>query len=145
MLTSAAASPTGFPFKVAELDGTLSETEVYENRERVCNMGFLRHLYKKEDGSLGYRCPAEPVDQYIGKGGKIEDTENRTCLCNNLFATAGFPMHRKDGTVEPVVVTTGADLQGIVRLLKPGKLTYSAADVLNYLTGSQPKADAASA
>jgi nitronate monooxygenase len=143
--TSAAASPTGFPFKVAKLEGTLSDREVYNKRNRVCDLGFLRQPYKKDNGELGYRCPAEPVDQYVSKGGKEEDTQNRSCLCNNLFATAGFPMHRKDGSVEPGIVTTGADLQSIVRLLKPGKLSYSAEDVLNYLTGKSTKANTAQA
>ncbi|MBN1122261.1 MAG: nitronate monooxygenase [Anaerolineae bacterium] len=143
--TSPAASPTGFPFKVAKLEGTLSDREVYDARNRVCDLGFLRQPYKKENGELGYRCPAEPIDQYVSKGGKEEDTENRSCLCNNLFATAGFPMHRKDGSVEPGIVTTGDDLPNIVRLLKPGKLSYTAEDVLNYLTGKPPKADAAPA
>ena len=28
---------------------------------RVCDLGILRQLYKRPDGSVGYRCRAEPV------------------------------------------------------------------------------------
>ena len=43
------------------MEDTLSEVEVYDQRKRVCNLGYLRTAYKKEDGSLGYRCASEPV------------------------------------------------------------------------------------
>uniref|UniRef100_A0AAU2JUE2 2-nitropropane dioxygenase n=1 Tax=Streptomyces sp. NBC_00049 TaxID=2903617 RepID=A0AAU2JUE2_9ACTN len=36
------ASPTSFPFKVAELAGTVSDPEVAAARRRVCDLGFLR-------------------------------------------------------------------------------------------------------
>jgi nitronate monooxygenase len=39
--TDALASPTGFPFKVLRLKGSLSEQEVYHQRERVCDLGYL--------------------------------------------------------------------------------------------------------
>ena len=104
--TDPVASPTGFPFKVVQVDGTLSDVNVYNQRERLCDIGYLRHLYKLPDGSLGYRCPAEPVDQYVKKGGAIEDTVGRMCLCNNLGAAAGFPQQRRDGYVEPPLVTS---------------------------------------
>ena len=63
------ASPTGFPFKVLELPATLSEAEVYEQRTRVCDLGYLRQAYRTEDGTVGYRCAAEPVADYVAKGG----------------------------------------------------------------------------
>ncbi len=136
--TSAVASPTGFPFKVVELEGSLSEAEVYEARSRICDIGFLRHLYKEESGRVGYRCPAEPIDQYLRKGGQQADAESRVCLCNNLFASAGLPQHRKDGYVEPPIVTSGDDLINIGQLLKPGKTSYSAKEVIDYLLGETP-------
>jgi NAD(P)H-dependent flavin oxidoreductase YrpB (nitropropane dioxygenase family) len=69
VFTDPQASPTGFPFKMARLPGSLSEPEVYAARERICDLGYLRHPYRKEDGSIGYRCPAEPPDNYLRKGG----------------------------------------------------------------------------
>lgn len=133
VLTSPVASPTGFPFKVVPVEGTLTEASVYEARERVCDLGFLRHLYKTEDGKIGYRCPAEPVDQYLKKGGKEEDTVGRTCLCNNLGATAGFPNHRRSGYIEPALITSGDDLLNLKQFFRNGQTHYSAKDVIDYI------------
>ncbi|MFZ6027567.1 MAG: nitronate monooxygenase [Chloroflexota bacterium] len=135
VLTSALVSPTGFPFKVAQLAGTLSEVALYEARQRICDMGFLRTIFKKEDGAVGYRCAAEPVDDYVRKGGKEEDTVGRSCLCNNLAATAGYPQQRKDGSTELPLVTAGDDLASVVQFVRAGQTTYSAADVIDYLLG----------
>ena len=60
------------------------------NRCRVCDLGYLRHPYRKEDGTLGYRCPAEPVANYIRKGGQEQDAQGRKCVCNGLLATIGL-------------------------------------------------------
>lgn len=135
VFTSPVVSPTGFPFKVAQVDGTLSEPALYAARKRVCDLGFLRSLYKREDGTIGYRCAAEPVEEYVRKGGSAEETAWRSCLCNNLMATAGFPQRRKDGAVEPALVTLGDDLSGAARLAAGGD-DYSAADVMAYLLGA---------
>jgi NAD(P)H-dependent flavin oxidoreductase YrpB (nitropropane dioxygenase family) len=69
VFTDPVASPTGFPFKVLRLDGTLSDPAVYALRERRCDLGYLRELYRRSDGTIGYRCPAEPVEDYVRKGG----------------------------------------------------------------------------
>jgi nitronate monooxygenase len=136
--TSLVASPTGFPFKVAQLEGSLAEQAVYELRPRICDHGFLRTLFKRSDGTLGYRCPAEPVEAYLKKGGQIEETIGKMCLCNNLVATAGFPQRRKNGYVEPPLVTCGDDLSNIRQFLSSGKPGYSAKEVINYLLGKPP-------
>jgi nitronate monooxygenase len=133
VFTSPVVSPTGFPFKVAQVPGTLSERKVYEARPRICDMGFLRTLFKREDGTLGYRCSAEPVDDFVRKGGQAEDTIGRSCLCNNLGATAGFPQVRKDGYVELPLVTIGDDLATVGEFIPAGKLTYTAKDVIDRL------------
>jgi hypothetical protein len=112
---------------------TLSEQSVYEARPRICDMGFLRTIFKRDDGSFSYRCPAEPVDDYIRKGGQREDTMGRSCLCNNLGATAGFPQVRRDGFVEPPLITTGDDLVTAGQFVPAGKTTYSAKDVIDRL------------
>ncbi len=135
ILTSPTVSPTGFPFKVAKLEGTLSDHGLYEQRNRICDLGFLRILYKREDGTIGYRCSAEPVENYVKKGGAIEDTENRSCLCNNLTATAGFAQIRKDGYVEDPIITSGDDIVAAGQFIKEGKTHYSAEDVVRYLLG----------
>ena len=139
VLTSATASPTGFPFKIAQLEGTISDQAVYEARNRICDLGYLRMPHLREDGGVGYRCPAEPVDDYVSKGGKVEETVGRLCLCNHLGATAGFPRHRKDGYVEAPVVTSGDDLVGAGQYVPAGKSSYSAKDVIScLLSGLKP-------
>ncbi len=143
--TSPLASPTGFPFKVALLDGTMSDPEAYGMRNRICDLGFLRSIFKKEDGSVGYRCAAEPVEDYVKKGGLEEDTVGRTCLCNNLLSTAGFPQRRKDGYLEKPIITSGDDLVNVGQFVRAGKTSYSAEDVINYLMGPILKASAAGA
>lgn len=131
--TDAVASPTGFPFKVALLEETMSEEDVYENRTRICDLGYLRESYRKEDGSTGYRCASEPVEDYIAKGGTLEATRGKKCLCNSLMANIGRPQVTKSGTHELPLITCGDDLLEIGRFLQDGRSTYSAADVVNVL------------
>lgn len=135
VFTSPVVSPTGFPFKVALLEGTLADKTVYETRRRICDYGGLRNLFKRPDGKLGYRCPAEPVADYVRKGGQAAETIGKVCLCNSLAATAGIPQVRKDGYVEPPLITSGDDLVTCAQFLAPHKTSFSAADVINYLLG----------
>jgi nitronate monooxygenase len=133
VFTDPLASPTGFPFKVALLEGTGSDFPIYQERKRVCDLGYLREPYSGQDGRIGYRCAAEPVDNYVAKGGKVEDTVGRKCLCNALMANVGHAQSRKDDVVEPALVTVGDDLNTIANFLAPGRDTYSAADVVRSL------------
>ncbi len=135
VFTDPAASPTGFPFKVLKMAGSVSEPEVEAWRERVCDLGYLRELYRKEDGEIGYRCPAEPIELYEKKGGDPANTEGRKCVCNGLLATVGLgQIHR--GKAEPTLVTAGDDVAHVARYLQPGHETYSAKDVITTILGS---------
>ena len=128
--TDPSASPTGFPFKVAQLQGTLSELEIYSARPRVCDLGYLSETYRTPEGKIGHRCPAEPLTVYVSKGGKAEDTAGKRCLCNALLATIGHPQVRNGNITEAGVITSGNDLSTLNRFLPPEQLTYSAADVV---------------
>ncbi len=112
--TDPLASPTGFPFKVADIAGSLSDNEIYNKRQRVCNLGYLRTAYEKDDGSIGYRCAAEPVEMYVKKGGREENTRGRKCLCNALMAAAGFPLTCKSGEEEKPLITMGDDYKSVI-------------------------------
>ena len=57
----------------------------------MCNLGYLRTAYKRPDGRIGYRCASEPVNDWIKKGGDLQATQGRKCLCNALMANAGYP------------------------------------------------------
>ncbi|TVP44220.1 MAG: nitronate monooxygenase, partial [Gemmatimonadales bacterium] len=131
VLTDLRASPTGFPFKVVEMEGTNSEAAEYEARSRICDLGYLRTAYRMEGGRVGYRCPAEPVKTYLAKGGTEEQTEGRKCLCNALMADVGHPQVRED-EVERPILTSGDELQRIGVFLQ-GRTSYAASDVLEYL------------
>ncbi|MGA9465923.1 MAG: nitronate monooxygenase [Terracidiphilus sp.] len=133
VFTDPLASPTGFPFKVAQLNGTSSDEGVYQARKRVCDLGYLREPYAAPNGTIGYRCASEPVATYVAKGGKIEDTVGRKCLCNALLANIGHAQTRKDAAAEPALVTVGDDLNTIVQFLEPGRESYSAVDVVKSL------------
>jgi nitronate monooxygenase len=133
VFTDPFASPTGFPFKVASLEGTISEKDVFRARPRVCDLGFLREAYRETDGQIAYRCPAEPVSEYVEKGGTREKAERRKCLCNALLAAIGQAQIRINGLVEPCVITAGDDLAGICQFIVSGTKSYRAVDVLSRL------------
>jgi len=130
VFTDPLASPTGFPFKVAQLQGSYSDAEVAARRTRVCDLGYLREPYAAPDGKIGYRCAAEPVANYLAKGGKLEETVGRKCLCNALMSNVGYAQIRKAEPVEPALVTVGDDLNTVAQFLAPGQSSYSAADVV---------------
>ena len=133
VFTHPVASPTGFPFKVAMLEGTSSQAAVYDARERVCDLGYLREAYLMPDGRLGYRCAAEPVATYVVKGGKPEETEGRRCLCNALLSNIGHAQIRADGSFEPPLVTVGDGVNEVAQFLSTGKASYTAAEVVQSL------------
>ncbi len=135
VFTDPVASPTGFPFKVAELEGSLSEEDTYLARTRVCDLGYLREAYRRDDGSTGFRCAAEPAPAYLLKGGTEEETHGRKCLCNALTANVGLAQLRGDGAVELPLITSGDELAEIRSFLPPGASSYSASDVLTRLLG----------
>jgi len=130
------ASPTGFPFKVVEVDGTLSDPEVAQARPSVCDLGALRTPYRRPDGQIGYRCPAEPLAQYVGrKGGREANIEGRHCLCNGLMAAAGLPQQRPHDYQEPAIVTAGTDFTAVATIVRSQRyqLPYPAEAVIDYL------------
>ncbi len=133
IFTDPVASPTGFPFKVLNIADTNSEAEVYAQRTRICDLGYLRHAYKKPDGKIGWRCPSEPIADYLRKGGDEADTVGRKCVCNGLMANINLGQVQKGGELEKMLVTSGDDVAFIARFLKPGAETYSAVDVIEYL------------
>jgi NAD(P)H-dependent flavin oxidoreductase YrpB (nitropropane dioxygenase family) len=128
------ASPTGFPFKVVDWGGNVADLD---KRKRVCDLGYLRVAYKTAAGKVDYRCSAEPVDQYVKKGGATEETTGRRCLCNALMSNIGLPQVREGGIEEPPLLTSGDDLVTIQSFLR-GRLHYSAGDVLDYLLRTSP-------
>jgi NAD(P)H-dependent flavin oxidoreductase YrpB (nitropropane dioxygenase family) len=130
------ASPTGFPFRVIELPGTLSDPAVAAARKPVCDLGALRTPFARADGTIDYRCPSEPPAMYARKGGRPQNSEGRLCLCNGLMAAAGFAQTRPGGAVEPALVTSGEDFATVRTLaatMPGGPAPYPAAAVVEHL------------
>jgi nitronate monooxygenase len=138
VFTDPRVSPTGFPFKVVQLEGTLAESSVYQQRSRVCDLGYLRHGYKTPEGSLGWRCPAEALPDYERKGGNVQETDDRKCICNALLANIGLGQLRRDGRRELPLVTSGNGLADLAIWGRSESGSFAAQDVIDYvLSGVQ--------
>ncbi|MBE3076574.1 MAG: nitronate monooxygenase [Actinobacteria bacterium] len=133
--TDPLASPTGFPFKVVTLPGTMSEAETYAARPRLCDLSYLRVPFEREPGDLGYRCAAEPAHMYVKKGGDLADIVGRKCLCNGLTAGIGLGQTRRDGYSEVPIVTLGADLDGVAKFLSERPAGWTAVQAVDHLLG----------
>lgn len=134
VFTDPNASPTGFPFKVAQVPGTVAEEAVFQARPRVCDLGYLREAYLTADGSIDFRCPSEVPAVFAAKGGDIAETAGRKCICNGLLAAIDQPQVRGQYT-EPGVVTCGDCLSDIAQFLAPDEKTYKVEDVIRRLLG----------
>ncbi len=135
VFTDPLASPTGFPFKVVQLSGTLSDNRSTSTRNRCCDLGFLRIAYRKADGTPGYRCPAEPVADFVRKGGALAETCGRECVCNGLLAAIGLAQVDAENNFSRPLVTAGNEITHIIRFLQPGRASYSATEVVQILLG----------
>ena len=70
VFTDPLASPTGFPFKVVKMDG-IDDCEIYDERPRICDLGYLRKAYLKPDGGrakfmMGYGAGVQPLLRKVG-------------------------------------------------------------------------------
>jgi NAD(P)H-dependent flavin oxidoreductase YrpB (nitropropane dioxygenase family) len=137
-------SPTGFAFKVVQLEATLADQAVYDRRRRVCDIGLLQQIgVSAPEGArartIFQRCAAAPVEGYVNKRGLRRNTEERRCLCNGLLACVGLGQVREqhgERQEEPAIVTLGNHLEGIRRLSRQGQTHYWARDVVADMLGS---------
>jgi nitronate monooxygenase len=139
VFTDPVASPTGFPFKIAQLEGSLSDASAYEARPRICDLGYLREAYRAPDGTVGFRCAAEPQSLYVSKGGAAGDTIGRKCICNALMANIDLGQVRAGKYIENGLVTAGDDLAGVTRFLRADRRPYTAGDVVATLLAPEPQ------
>jgi len=131
-------STTGYPFKVAQLKGTLAEEPVYESRTRICDLGFLQQRGFSKPDSAGnrevfQRCPAGPLADFTRKRGLPFNADRKRCLCNGLLAAVGLGQISPSSGAEPAIVTLGKNLDGVRSLFRHGQVTYWACDVVNDL------------
>ena len=110
-------------------------------RPRICDLGYLREAYRTPDGAIGFRCPSEPVSVYVVEGRR----GRRTRRAASASATRSWPRpaRRKRAprarSWRPASCTSGDDLTGIARFMRPGSTSYTAADVIRVLL-NQPEA-----
>ncbi len=128
VITDGRASPTGFPFKTMDIPGSEGGRPADARERGACMMGYLRSPYRRADGGLGWRCPAEPETQWSAKGGDSAECADRRCLCQGLMSAAGHPHVGEEGLEWPLI-TAGDDLEPVRRCLD-GREDYSAADVM---------------
>jgi NAD(P)H-dependent flavin oxidoreductase YrpB (nitropropane dioxygenase family) len=134
VITDPYASPTGFPFKIVSVPGSLSESKIYETRSRRCGLGYLRAAYRQEDGTIGFRCPGESITGFIQKGGSKEKAINCKCLCNSLLAAVGLPQQRDGGSLEPPIITGGGEARQLKQFLATlPSLHFQTVKAINYL------------
>ena len=133
VLTDPLASPTGFPIKVLQVEETMSDNQLYNDRHRVCDLGYLCHGYRKDDGTIGWRCPGEPEKAYEKKGGEQQETVGRKCICNGLLATIGLEQ-RRGGEPEMPIITCGLEVAQLGQYIRDAdEPHYSATDVIDHL------------
>ena len=129
------ASPTGFPFKVVDVVGTIGNRATYEARPRLCDLSYLRTPVIREDGRTQYICASEPEHKYIDKGQDPADLVDRLCLCNGLMAAVGLGQERADGYVEAPLLTLGSSANEVAEMLELFPDGWSAADLIGTLLG----------
>jgi nitronate monooxygenase len=131
VFTDPLVSPTGFPFKVIQVPGTVSDLAPDYHRIHWCDLGFLRRGYRKADGTVGYRCPAEPISDFVRKDGAIGETAGRQCVCNGLTATIGLTQINPGSDPNLPLLTAGNDVARVAEFIQPGRDTYTAAEVIH--------------
>jgi nitronate monooxygenase len=142
-LTDFEASPTGYPFKLIDLNNDLTSVHGCKARHRICDLGLLQQFVCDENAEIVYRCPGEPLESYLRKGGAEADTHGKMCLCNGLLATIGLGQVRETGRELPIL-TAGEDFSTVKAIAGHLRREYSAGDVIDYLLSRQATSHASS-
>lgn len=127
------ASPTGFPFKVVDITGTIGSRETYEARPRLCDLSYLRTPKIDAEGSIRYVCASEPDHKWLDKGGDPAELVDRLCLCNGLMASIGLGQERGDGYHEAPLLTLGSSTNEVAEMLKLFPNGWTAEDLVRTL------------
>ncbi len=120
-------SASGFPFNVLQVNGTLSERQLYEARTRICALGYLAEPYLDGD-QVRLRCPGEKVEDFVRKGGRIEDTIGRGCLCSSLMAVIDLA-----SPGELSLLTAASDLSCVKSVIERHGRDYGMSEGIDYI------------
>lgn len=128
VLNNPFVSPTGFVFSIILLEGTLTDDIIFPNRERKCKHGYLSMPIEISPGNIIYLCPAENLQNYNNKGGKLPYAAQTMCLCSGLTANTELYQGK-----EFPVLTGGKNLSFFRHLMSHEDDSYNNEDVVNYL------------
>lgn len=106
--TDTLASPTGFPLKIGRVPRTMAERAIYEARERICDLGYLRQAHNDPDrpGKIEYVCPSEPIDDYLRKKtGLSKDEIADIVALRESTADGDLSLLLKDASIEDLTKT----------------------------------------
>ncbi len=142
LFTQICSLPDGRPLRVLRLEDTAADPEVLAQRARVCDVGWFREVYRRADGSVGYRCPGEPLHHYVLKGGAPGLAARQPCICNGLLAGLGLAQVQYGRELERALIPAGEDVRELTHFLKPGGEDFTAAEVIAVLTGAPAPAPA---
>ncbi len=142
LFTQLCSLPGGRTFRVLRLDDTAADPEVMAERARVCDVGWFREAYRRPDGSVGYRCPGEPMHHYVLKGGTAERAARQPCICNGLLAGLGLAQVQAGHELERAIIPAGEDIRELTHFLNSSGEEFTAAEVIAQITGSPPEPEA---
>ena len=131
MYTDPVASPTGFPFKVAELTGTLSDEAAYEARPRLCDLGYLRRSLRASG-----RPPRLPLSRASrsmttsARAARPRTPSGASACATRSSRTSGWASAGQTGYAELPMLTAGDDIASVRAFISPGHLSYHARDVV---------------
>lgn len=132
--SSFVASPTGYPFKVLQMEGTMSDPVSFLKRKRSCGVGLLREVkevkidLENKAQQARWSCSADPRLENAGS--------QAVCLCEALLAVIGLAQVN-GGEEELPIITLGEELKDIKKLLEKNKWQpYPAEAAYNYIMGN---------
>jgi NAD(P)H-dependent flavin oxidoreductase YrpB (nitropropane dioxygenase family) len=126
IISSAIASPTGYPFKILKAKGTMSDAACFSERDKSCRVGLLREVeinLEKEIATPNWSC-------------KASQTGSQTlCLCEALLAAVGLAQVNRKKKELPII-TLGEELKDIKKLLRENNWRpYLAEAAYKYIMG----------
>lgn len=112
-------SPTGYPFRTANIPHTAVDPETSGSMTRECPLSVLQTPYENSEGNIEYRCPADSIDKALPKfrGPKaVAKVMGARCLCRVLFASSGKGQENiQTGEKDVSLVTLGATAPDDIR------------------------------
>ena len=99
----------------------VGSANVYEERKRVCDLGYLREPYAAGEARSATAAPRSRWTIMWPRAARSRTRWGANACATRCWPTSGYAQTRKDGAVEPALVTVGDDLNTIAQFLAPGR------------------------